>query len=214
MFPPSDSIGHQNLKLAEFVTNLQSQAPLPAPPPPYIASHSNIDLFDDDEDDETLALPPIVLKIDTSITIEGQENTVAIPTSVDGGNPIAAEATTQAQPSSTSAGAMQQLQQQRQAKSAQIASSVVTALKACGVLDDIDSGKTRPIEINIDAGIHIKGAKNVVCSGMRKRLDATTLSPSALVTDIPLAGRKRRVQSEPPEQTSSKRAQTMQDKNQ
>ncbi|EEP80796.1 predicted protein [Uncinocarpus reesii 1704] len=197
MLPPSDSIGHQNLKLAEFLAGLQNQASLPAPPPPYAAVQTHDDSADfDEEEDDGIPLPPLVLKIDTSITIDGQANTVAIPASG------ASSEEGQAIPSEPQY--MQQLQQQRQAKSVQIASSVMAALKACGILDDRETGRSRPVEINIDAGIHIKGAKNVVCSGLKRRPEAASFQAPALGRPQG-SERKRRAQSEPSEPPSRKR---------
>lgn len=188
---PSDSINHQNLKLAEFVAGLQNQARLPAPPPPYTAAAQLNDQplgeFEDDEDDG-MPLPPVVLSIDTSITIDGQANTVAIPTALG----VGSEEDQAESPATTSNSFTQSLQQQRQAKSAQIASSIVSALKSCGVLDDGEGGRTRPIKININAGLHIKGARNVVCSGLKRRMEPV---PSTIPSDALGRGRKRRAQS-------------------
>ncbi|WEW55562.1 hypothetical protein PRK78_000993 [Emydomyces testavorans] len=204
MLPPSDSINHQNLKLAEFVASLQNQTTLPAPPPPYAVVQSNDDVLGELEDDEDDGLPlaPIVLKVDTSITIDGHANTVAIPTPLSGGCEDGQGFPSETSSATSNSGLIRQLQQQRQAKSAQIASSVVSALKSCGVLDDRESGKTRPVEISIDAGIHIKGAKNVVCSGIRRRMETTS---TAGVGDPQGLERKRRAQSEPFEQPILKR---------
>ncbi|EAS33186.3 uncharacterized protein CIMG_04210 [Coccidioides immitis RS] len=201
MLPPSDSINHQNLKLAEFLASLQNQPALPAPPPPYTAVQTNDDLDLDDEEEDPL--PPIVLKIDSSIVVDGQANTIAIPASfgpnLENGNTAPSEL----RPTVSNSGAMQQLQQQRQVKSAQIASSVMAAMKASGILNDRETGMSRPIEIHINSGIHVKGVKNVVCLGLKRRTEAN--SPPTTPCEAREGGRKRRAQSEPIELPNPKK---------
>ncbi|KAK2748714.1 hypothetical protein FQN57_000295 [Myotisia sp. PD_48] len=210
MLPPSDSLNHQNLKLAEFIASLQKKTSLPAPPPPYAANaldpKSNdtaaatvLNDVDEYGDDDGAYLAPIVIKIDTSICIDGQGNTIAIPSSI--GSPSSPDETNTpipVEPSSpaptdpaTAVQQLQQLQQRRQAKSTQLASAIISALKSAGVLEDPETSRQRPIEINVNAGIRIKGHANVICSGTQKRSTQTKGAANA-----PL-DRKRRAQSEP-----------------
>ncbi|PGH30903.1 hypothetical protein GX50_06308 [[Emmonsia] crescens] len=212
MLPPSDSINHQNLKLAEFVASLRSQNGLvpPPPPPTYAAATAPApapasvedafaDIIDDD-DEESVAMAPITIKIDTSIDIEGQGNTIVIPTSV-GASTSEEPATSTSHSSSSSTGGnspIQQLQQQRQVKSAQLASTIISALKASGILDDKETGRQRPVEVNITSGIRIRGDRNAVCAGVPKRAElshggsADCLSDEKESSSPSRWGRKRR----------------------
>lgn len=199
MLPPSDSLAHQNLKLAEVLASIQKQtaaaaAAATAPPPPYAATattatpvpSNNITApellgeFEDDEEDDNSSLAPIVIRIDTSISIDGQNNTVTIPSSSE-------DSHSDAQSPVSSIQQLQQLQQRRQAKSAQLASAIISALKSAGALDDRETGRQRPIEVDVNAGIRITGNSNMICPGARKR------SASDLVSGQP--DRKRRAQS-------------------
>ncbi|EFE39868.1 conserved hypothetical protein [Trichophyton verrucosum HKI 0517] len=198
MLPPSDSLAHQNLKLAEVLASIQKQtAAAAAPPPPYAATattatpvpSNNITApellgeFEDDEEDDNLSLAPIVIRIDTSISIDGQNNTVTIPSS------SSEDSHSDAQSPVSSIQQLQQLQQRRQAKSAQLASAIISALKSAGALDDRETGRQRPMEVDVNAGIRITGNSNMICPGARKR------SSSDLVSGQP--DRKRRAQSIP-----------------
>ncbi|KAL1983576.1 hypothetical protein VTN96DRAFT_10236 [Rasamsonia emersonii] len=96
MLPPSDSIGHQYRKLAEALADAQqnrSTSSVP-PPPPYSSAvktsssdTTNADYdYDDDEDvfleeDTSPRAPPITIKIDASISVVGDRNTITIPVS-------------------------------------------------------------------------------------------------------------------------------------
>ncbi|OAL70794.1 hypothetical protein A7D00_5124 [Trichophyton violaceum] len=195
MLPPSDSLAHQNLKLAEVLASIQKQtaAAAAAPPPPYAATastatpvHSNITTpellggFEDDEEDDSLSLAPIVIKIDTSISIDGQNNTVTILSASEDSHPDAQNPVSSIQQ-------LQLQQQRRQAKSAQLASAIISALKSAGALDDRETGRQRPIEVDVNAGIRIRGNSNMICPGARRR------SASDLVSGQP--DRKRRAQS-------------------
>ncbi|EEH37050.1 hypothetical protein PAAG_07468 [Paracoccidioides lutzii Pb01] len=222
MFPPSDSINHQSLKLAEFVASLRSQNRLAyAPPPPYTISTvptltddslADIVDVDDEDEEETPSMAPIIIKIDTSIDIEGQGNTIVIPTSI--GRSTAEEAPSIIFPSSSQTSEkclLQQLQKQRQFKSAQLASTIISALKTSGVLDDRETGKQQPVEVNVSSGIRIRGDRNVVCAGVPKKEELTPAEsedsssekgPSSLSSEW---GRKRRASSQPVDMPSAKR---------
>ncbi|OJD15936.1 hypothetical protein AJ78_03841 [Emergomyces pasteurianus Ep9510] len=185
MLPPSDSMNHQNLKLAEFVASLHSQnrQVLPPPPPTYAAATAPASVEDcfadiiDDEDEDSASMASIAIKIDTSIDIEGRGNTIVIPTSV--GALASAEHATST-PASTSHSSSpatgrnspkQRFQLHRQVKSAQLASTIISALEASGILDDKDTGRQRPLEVNVRSGIRIRGDRNVVCAGVLRRVE-------------------------------------------
>ncbi|KAG5205849.1 hypothetical protein GTR04_5843 [Trichophyton interdigitale] len=198
MLPPSDSLAHQNLKLAEVLASIQKQTAAAAPPPPYAATATTatpelLGEFEDDEEDDSSSLAPIVIKIDTSISIDGQNNTVTIPSASEDSHSDAQSPV----PSIQQLQQLQQLQQRRQAKSAQLASAIISALKSAGALDDRETGRQRPIEVDVNAGIRITGNSNMICPGARKR------SASDLVSGQP--DRKRRAQSEPLEIPERKR---------
>ncbi|PGH27109.1 hypothetical protein AJ80_01296 [Polytolypa hystricis UAMH7299] len=229
MIPPSDSIGHQSLKLAEFLNESQARDSRRCPPPPPYApaavvpsittrpTHEALYEEDEDEDDDDSAnMTPISIKIDTSINIVGQRNTIVIPSSVSAGleeskstSPSGPNSSSSPSPSSMDSASLQQLHQQRQAKSAQLTSSVIAALKASGVLADRETGRQRPIEVCINAGISIKGDGNVICAGAARRRMEFPPADSA-TKDVnnnrskPLV-RKRRANSQPIEVPSAKR---------
>lgn len=195
MIPPSDSINHHNLKLAEFVSSLRNQTPMAAPPPPYAARPTgltNEELLGqiEDVDDDACTLASVVIKIDTSIHVEGHANTVAIPSSSPPSSEESQQAAAMANapPTPTSATHLQQLQQQRQTKSSQLATTIITALRSAGALEDAETGRQRPIEVNVNAGIRIKGNGNVVCAGVRRSASAAGSSNAA-------SERKRRATS-------------------
>ncbi|EEH17112.1 hypothetical protein PABG_07199 [Paracoccidioides brasiliensis Pb03] len=220
MLPPSDSVNHQSLKLAEFVASLRSQNRLASvPPPPYTVStvptltdDSLADIVDDEDEEETPSMAPIIIKIDTSIDIEGQGNTIVIPTSI--GRSTAEQAPSITFPSSSQTSEkslLQQLQKQRQFKSAQLASTIISALKASGVLDDRETGKQQPVEVNVSSGIRIRGDRNVVCAGVPKKEELTPAEsedaspekgPSSLSSEWK---RKRSASSQPVDMPSAKR---------
>ncbi|PGH08245.1 hypothetical protein AJ79_06031 [Helicocarpus griseus UAMH5409] len=212
MLPPSDSINQQSLKLAELVASLRSQnRHAPPPPPTYavaiaptasVTDYSFADIGDDDE--ECAPMTPITIKVDTSIDIEGQGNTIVIPTSIGATSSEEASTSTSSQTSP-----LQQLQQQRQAKSAQMASTIISALKASGVLDDRETGRQRPVEVMVNSGIRIRGVRNVVCAGVPKKPDVNQAgngdSSAEERESSSSGGRKRRASSQPAELPSAKK---------
>jgi hypothetical protein len=195
MLPPSDSINHHSLKLAEFVANLQTQVNAqPHPPPPYVWTSAipinDQTLGNTDEDDEGLDVAPISVKIDTSINMDGQGNTIVIPTSIGAEVEEFQSPSAAAIPTATSL-PLQQLRLQRQVKSAQLASTIIAALKTSGALQEKNTGTLRPIEIIVNSGIHIKGSKNILCACARKKLESYQ-TPSVLESgDWPVGGKRR-----------------------
>jgi hypothetical protein len=194
MLPPSDSINHHSLKLAEFVANLQTQVNAPPPPPLYISTLaipiSEESLENTDENDEGLDIAPISVKIDTSINIDGQGNTIVIPTSVAAGAEEFQSSSAAAIPTATSL-PLQQPQLQRHVKSAQLASTIIAALKTSGALQEKDTGRLRPIEIIVNSGIHIKGSKNILCACARKKLESHQIPSILESSDWPVGGKRR-----------------------
>ncbi|PGH02141.1 hypothetical protein GX51_04845 [Blastomyces parvus] len=235
MLPPSDSINHQNYKLAEFVASLRSQNRLvpPQPPPTYAAAiapapveDAFADIIDDDDDEESAAMDPIIIKIYTSIDIEGQGNTIVIPTSISTSaseephtspsgstspSPSPSPSYSSSLPAAGGNSPLQQLQQQRQVKSAQLASTIISALKASGIMDDKESGRQRPVEVNVSSGIRIRGDRNVVCASVPKRSELSHAgSPDSLSDEQEQSSRrwrKRRATSQPIDLPSSKKTQ-------
>ncbi|KLJ13866.1 hypothetical protein EMPG_11210 [Blastomyces silverae] len=232
MLPPSDSINHQNYKLAEFVASLRSQNTLVPlqPPPTYAAAIAPAPVEDafadiiDDDDEESTDMGPITIKIDTSIDIEGQGNTIVIPTSIGASaseehhsstststSPSSSPSHSSSLPAVSGNSPLQQLQQQRQVKSAQLASTIISALKAAGIMDDKESGRQRPVEVNVSSGIRIRGDRNVVCAGVPKRPELSHAGSSDSLSDeqeeLSRRWRKRRATSQPIDIPSSKKTQ-------
>ncbi|KAI5279493.1 hypothetical protein KEM54_004133, partial [Ascosphaera aggregata] len=118
--------------------------------------------------------------------VDGTNNTVMLPISGGalGSRVCPASAKKQAVRSDL---VPQEFQPYRQQRSAQLVLSIITALQQSGVLETNESSRKRPIEININAGLCVRGEHNVVCSGLLKRVDGKPSSPEA----TQVAGRKR-----------------------
>ncbi len=175
MLPPTDSLRHQNLKLAELISSIQTaQAPPPACSPniPGAPPLFENDLGEDDDEYDHLHSQPatITVNIDACLRIQGHGNTVVLsPSSSPAGNQS---------PSSGLAAASTATQRTSQSgRVEKLTSMVLTALKNVGLLDSIrelDGQATRrPIDIHVDAGISLEGNKNTVCSGLPKLIKAT-----------------------------------------
>lgn len=195
MLPPSDSISHQNFKLAEFIANLRQSQHIDrrVPPPPYaptpslVPNHEDTLAESEEDDEDNTTASPILIKVDTSITVNGQGNTIMIPTSPTNGSGESHNTQAHSPTSTTQNAQVSQLQQQRQVKSAQLASCIVAALKSSGAFEETDSRRSRPIEISVNAGISIQGDKNVICAGVPRRAESNQ--------DVEITGRKRRASS-------------------
>lgn len=166
MLPPSDSIHHANLKLAEVLSSRNQIQVLP-PPPAYTAIIPGTTIpiteealaayadYDDEEDVEQQSAPaPITINIDASLKIEGHGNTVVVPSGM-------ASPTSPTTPTGTQATS----QQAQALRADRITTTVLAALKASGVLDTQNGAGQRPVEISVNAGIVVKGSKNVICAG-------------------------------------------------
>jgi hypothetical protein len=165
MLPPTDSLQHQNLKLAEFISSTQITQPAP---PAYFATnhraaalhHEQLAADDDDDDDDDDAgydfissrPAPITIKIDASLKIEGHANTIVLPSACP--------------PSSTTPQPSPQ-----NGRVDRLTNMVLTALKDAGLLNSTQetnspAGSRRPLEVHVNAAIVLKGNKNTVCSGL------------------------------------------------
>jgi hypothetical protein len=172
MLPPNDSIQHQNLKLAEFLSGIHTSQ---APPPAYsaastLAPASYDDQLTDSDDDYDPVPPcpaPITININASLRIEGHANTIILP-------PASNSSTSPS--SKLSATAAESPRGPQQGRVERLTDMVFTALKDAGVLDsDVEvDGQTirRPIEVNVDAGIILKGSKNTICKGLPRLVKA------------------------------------------
>ncbi|OAX78539.1 hypothetical protein ACJ72_07153 [Emergomyces africanus] len=213
MLPPSDTMNLQNLKLAEFVASLHSQNRLvpPPQPPTYAAATAPATVEDsftdviDDDDEDGAPMTPVIIKIDTSIDIDGQGNTIIIPTSIAA---LASE-----EPATGGNSPIQQLPQNRQVKSAQLTSTIIAALKGSGILDDEETGRQRPLEINVRSGMRIRGDRNVMCAGVLKRVELSHAGSAGCFSEEkesspPRWVRKRRASSQPIDIPSAKKSQS------
>ncbi len=153
MLPPSDSLHHQELKLAEALSDIQA---IEVPPPSYSTMPEANETFhayevDDYDDDGCPAPSPILIKINVSIQINGQGNTVVMPpTSVS------------SEPSSTVAA---RTAQARNGKAEKLTRTVLAALRDAALLEDAEK-RQRPLELHVDASVNVTGEKNVICAGI------------------------------------------------
>lgn len=183
MLPPSDSLHHQNLKIAEFISSIQATQ---APPPAYSSTRPATAAIDqdqsaEDDDDYDYDCPstppaPITINIDASLKVEGHANTIVLSTvaslpaapSTPSKLPLAAEPRTVPSPTPET-GRVQRL-----------TGMVLNALRDAGLLDCAPDAHgemlSRPVEIHVNAGIVLKGNRNTVCSGLPK-----SIKPAAAV---------------------------------
>ena len=181
MLPPSDSLLHHELKLAEALSNIQA---IEVPPPPSYSERTVIpvthDSFhaysttredddeDDDDDDDENNLAPVTIHIDASIRIDGQSNTLILaPPNVTNANSAGADPCAD-QPSSIQAPARTAFTgygyAHGQTRVERLTSTILTALK-----DARGTTTQRPWEININASVSVNGERNVVCAAVGPR---------------------------------------------
>ncbi|KAI5293356.1 hypothetical protein KEM55_007148 [Ascosphaera atra] len=198
MFPAD--ISRSNLKLAEVLENLRRERRAEVPPPPYheaADAGETTDVYDTDELDEEDERPaPVSILVDTAIDIDGQGNTVVLPLPLTGPSLEEKRASRSASPQSPQQDSheepeqgaqaqqearsnLQTFQQHRQAKSAQLMSAIITALENSGILTDKENGRRRPIEIQVNAGLRVRGERNVVCAGMPKVVPGSAAAAAA-----------------------------------
>jgi hypothetical protein len=191
MLPPSDSLLHHKLKLAEALSNIQA---IEVPPPPSYSERTvmpvtrdsfhaysttaeddddeddddddnNYDDNDDDDNDEK-CLAPITIHIDASIGVDGQGNTLILgPPNATNANSAGADPCAD-QPSNIQAPARTASTGygyvHGQTHAERLTSTILTALK-----DARGAAGRRPWEININAGVSVNGERNVAIMGAR-----------------------------------------------
>ncbi|RMJ28315.1 hypothetical protein PHISP_00792 [Aspergillus sp. HF37] len=210
MLPPSDSFRHQSHKLAEVIASLQNG--VTTPPPPYVLAPeecpSSVDAEDEPADPSAR---PITIRIDTSINILGNSNTVILQSVPNLQQP------TGSSPSSTSpdrtTGVLQATQKQRQAKLTEMATSIIAALRESDHLShSSEHGSSEPVELSVNAGIKVEGSRNVICAGAGagasapgRLIPSGRNGPNESHGECANPGRKRRAQSEPPDLPTAKR---------
>jgi hypothetical protein len=185
MLPPSDSFRHQELKLAEALSNIQA---IEVPPPSYTlmpVTDGNWNAYttdeEEDEDECLTPLAPITIHIDASIRVDGQANTVILPPT----NPTFSGLSPGAPGPGRTARA-------GQARAERLTSTILAALKEAGVVG-ADSGRgQRPLELHVNASVHVNGEKNVICAGTPR---AGRKDGSALQEVAQEGNRKRRAES-------------------
>jgi hypothetical protein len=127
MPPPSDSLRHQELKLAEALSNIQA---IEVPPPSYTLmpvttndSFRNYATDDDDDDEDCLApLAPVTVHVDTSIRVDGQANTVILPPTPTANSTVSGQA------------GLDRTAQAGHARAERLTSAVLIALRDAGVV--------------------------------------------------------------------------------
>lgn len=185
MLPPSDSLRHQELKLAEALSNIRA-IEVPPPPPSYtllpIAANNPFHDYatdaDEDEDDCLAPLAPITVQVDAGIRIDGQANTAILPPCPTTNSTASGQA------------GLARTVQACHAYPERLVSTVLTALRDAGVVGGSNGGgghhpehrAQRPLEVNVNASLSITGEKNVICAGTLrggKRDGNVTASTSA-----------------------------------
>lgn len=159
MLPPSDSFQHQKLKLAEVLAKV---LPIEVPPPSYTAMpvttadfHAYATDDEDDEDDRDYMVPPapIVVRIDASVKIEGQGNTIVLPPTKP--------------PSAQTPVSADRPNQTGHPQAERLTAAVLAALTSAGIVECTER-RQRPLEVHVNASVNIKGEKNVICAGVPK----------------------------------------------
>ncbi|KAL5000611.1 hypothetical protein BDV10DRAFT_30700 [Aspergillus recurvatus] len=136
----------------------------------------------------------ITINLDSSIHIHGDGNTLAIASGQGQGQAQAhAQTQTETQPQASNP----------KSKVANTTASIIAALQQSGILASRpDSGScsgsgsvSTTVQINIDAGIKVRGYRNVVCFG--SSIVPTMSARSSKMNMDNYGARKRRAQSEP-----------------
>lgn len=182
MLPPSDSFRHQLQKLAEVRANRNN--PPPTAPPPYTLSVCRPDgrsvmAIDPDQEEES---GPIIIRIDNSSSVTGQDNTIILPSGA-----TLPPAQTEANTSSAN-----RRSPPRHANTSSTVTAIIDALNRVNALCDV-SGNLRTFEINLNAGIKVDGQNNTICMGnMAKVPQPKTQAPAVEKENL---GRKHRATS-------------------
>lgn len=150
MVPPWDSLQHQNTKLSEALSDIHA---IEVPPPPsYCAMLAATESFhtyeaDDDEDDDVLPVPAsITIKVDASVHIQGQGTTIMLP----------AANTSSGQPRTSKS---------EHGRAATLPGTILAALRDAGMVGESDE-KQRPLGLQVNASVNIKGGQNVIYAGI------------------------------------------------
>ncbi|PYI10372.1 hypothetical protein BO78DRAFT_360906 [Aspergillus sclerotiicarbonarius CBS 121057] len=202
MFPPSESILHQIHQIAEPQNGPENPDAV-TPPPPYTPPNHNHRLPKETEGENTpkWATPrPITIQIDASISVLGNANSIIIPS--------VPATTTLPPPPSSSAALLKSAQRHRQSKLTDMATSIIAALHRTGLLNPTeDTGSVPSVMLNINTGIRVQGARNVVCvsGGLVGRRNPTEHGYEREQKNGGHIGRKRRAQSEPLESCTGKK---------
>ncbi|RAH61813.1 hypothetical protein BO85DRAFT_434464 [Aspergillus piperis CBS 112811] len=215
MLPPSASIVHQSHNLVESQGNTDQTNTI-TPPPPYSPSAHNpqneLEAEDASSHGETDQPSLITIHIDASMSIQGNANSIILPSAPAPASALNTKASPAPILSSTSTSTVpQSTPYQRHSKLTDMATSIITALHRTGHLNS-DSNPTDhssaatdritspspSVTLNINTGIKILGSGNVICVGMGGQ--------RGMGMNVPR--RKRRASSEPLEvaTTAAKRA--------
>ena len=164
MLPPSDSLQHQSLKLAEALSDIQA---IEIPPPSYSAMPGANETFhayevDDYDDDGCHGPSPIVIKINASVQINGQGNTLIMPSTSTS--------------SRTSSLLAAQTAQASNGRAEKLTRTVLAALKDAALLEDVEQ-RQRPLEVHVDASVNVIGEKNLICAGI-PRIAGESVQPA------------------------------------
>ncbi|KAJ6094698.1 hypothetical protein N7467_002211 [Penicillium canescens] len=182
MLPPSDSFRHQLQKLAEVRANRNN--PPPTAPPPYTLSVCQPDgrtvmAINPDQEEES---GPITIRIDNSISVAGQDNTIILPSG-------ATLPPTQTEANTSSAN---RPSPPRHANMSSTVTAIIDALNRVNALCDV-SGNLRTFEVNLNAGIKVDGRSNTICMGNMARVpQPKTQAPAVERENL---GRKHRATS-------------------
>ena len=191
MQPPRDSLSHQQLKLAEAMSNAQT---VRAPPPAYSPRTEQIPAKEEtfgryraedeyDDDYEEAQLPAWNITVDAAIKIEGSENQVTLPPFIN----------TPMLPSSDPRAIERANRTRAEAYGAVVRTAVTQAISEAG-----NGSPCPPINLQLNSGVHIKGVKNVVYPGSFRMGNKAVLNGPNGSKIILIPGddiRKRRAQS-------------------
>ncbi|KAJ5081443.1 hypothetical protein NUU61_009707 [Penicillium alfredii] len=202
----SDALRHLLLKISRERANRNAPPPYSSVPPPAAMSEMSMateyrDIRRSDEDGEPA---PITITLDTAIIINGNRNTVVLPSGA--GSPTmptsshADDTTTptttasSASSSSSSSSSPRPAQSLRQAKLTHMAILIIAALNQAGGLS-ADGGRGRPISIVVNAGVRVSGNDNVITMGSSTPRRQAFKAPEQ--PPVPKEARKRRASSTP-----------------
>lgn len=163
MRPPTDSLRHQLQKLAEAQMNRTSSTNVPPyssiPPRRSFIMTPSPTMMDDSKWEDPAV--PILITIDSSNHVFGNDNTVILPSRAAPLKVTTASPSIDSENSGSSTPSTSQ--RIRAANFGSMAAVIIAALNQAGGLTD-DLGRTRPIHIGINSGIKIDGKSNTICT--------------------------------------------------